>query len=114
MTAGQLRDRVSIQAPAQVGDGGGGVVEGWENVIGLEAVRGYFRPERGAEKLAAGRLEDGNAGVLRLRSSAASRGITARHRAVINGVVHAIVSPPVNIDRRNRYVEMTVRQGSGS
>lgn len=110
MSAGQLRDRVSIQRKQEISDGAGGTTFDWDNITGLGSIRGAFMPERGRERLENDRLQSSVAGTLKIRSSAASRGITAEDRAVINGVeyrIHAVTNP----DRRNRFVEMSVERG---
>lgn len=108
--AGQLRDRVRFERSGDIPDGGGGTVEGWESIEGLANVRGAFMPERSRERLEAGRLESAVAGTLKVRSSNASREVTAADRAIINGQPYAIRSV-TNPDRHNKYLEMSVERG---
>lgn len=114
MTAGELRDRISIQRKTEQSDGAGGSEFVWAAITGLASIRGAFRPERGNERIDNGRLTSSVAGTLKIRSSSASRGIVASDRAIINGDAYAIHSV-TNPDRRNKYIELTVeRGGSGT
>lgn len=108
---GQLRDRVTFERATLVPDGGGGYESGWAAIAGLEAVRGYFAPQRGREAVEAGRLESAVAGTLKVRSSAAARGVSAADRVIINGETFAIFAI-MNEDRHDRYLTMTVERGS--
>jgi SPP1 family predicted phage head-tail adaptor len=108
--AGQLSDRVTFEAEQLTPDGGGGSALAW---ISVATVWGQFIPERGRERLEAGRLESAIAGVLRVRSSALMRTITAAHRVQIKSVPYQIRSFS-NPDRRNRMIEMLVESGGDS
>lgn len=107
MGAGALRDRVSFQEEQNVSDGAGGNVTTWPTQF---TVWGGFRPERGAERLQAGRLEGAVAGTLRVRSSSDTRTVTTEWRVEIDGIAYQIRSI-TNPDRRNRFLEMTVESG---
>lgn len=88
-------------------DGAGGFSVAWSTAL---TVWGYLRPERGRERLEAGRLESATMAVLRIRSSAAARAIDASYRAVVDGV-HYQIRAIVNPDQRDEYIEMTLEEG---
>lgn len=110
--AGLLRDRLRFERVNRVSDDGGGSSIDWRPIDGLAAIRGGFFPERSRERLEAGRLQSAVAGTLKVRSSDATRQVTAADRVIINDVpydIHAITNP----DRRGKYLEMTVERGTG-
>lgn len=107
MPAGSLNKRVAFQQRIDAPDGGGGKTSSWQTVL---TVWGGFRPQRGRERLEAGRLSSAVAGVLTVRSSNDTRQITEVHRVMIDNVpyqVQAIINP----DQRYKYLEMTVERG---
>ena len=109
MPAGALRHRVTFQREVPTPDGGGGSVSTWEDRYTVWA---SLRPERGSERLAAGRLEASLALVMTVRSSSESRSVTEAWRVVANGVPHQIRSIS-NPDQRNKYLEMILERGVG-
>lgn len=111
MGAGQLRHRVTFQIENRTDDGGGGASIEWSTAA---TVWGSFAPERGNEKLEAGRLEASVAGLLKVRSSTETRAIEAgTHRVLIADQPYQIRSI-TNPDRRDRFLEMTVERGVGT
>jgi SPP1 family predicted phage head-tail adaptor len=106
--AGALDKRVTFQTPGKTPDGQGGNVVGWANVL---TVWGEFVPERGAERLEAGRLQEAAAGILRIRSSSASRAIGPSHRVLIAGIAHQVRSIA---DPDNQFRELVVERGVAS
>lgn len=107
MGAGQLRKRVTFEEPVAIADGAGGHATEWMWPL---TVWGAIMPERGRERLQAGRLESPVAGILRIRSSSQVRTITEAHRATIDGVPYQIRSI-VNPDSRGKYLDMVVERG---
>lgn len=107
MAAGPLRDRVTFQREVRTTDAGGGAATIWQNDL---TVWGGFRPERGRERLEAGRLESAVAGVLRVRSSTDTGAITAANRVLIRGEQYQIRTAD-NPDRKNQYIEFVVERG---
>lgn len=105
-----MRARVVFERSTTAPDGAGGQSLIWSE---LYACRGKFTPERGRERLAAGRLEASLAGVLRVRGSIAARGLTEEDRVLVDEVVYQIRSI-ANPDQRNRYLEMSVERGTGT
>ena len=107
MSAGRLRKRVSFQRPDRNEDDAGGASIHWTTAL---VVWGWLIPDRGRERLEAGRLESASAALLRIRSSTAARAIDASWRAMIGTAtynVRAIVNP----DSRGKYLELLVEQG---
>ena len=74
--AGQLRDRAAFYRLNATPDGYGNTSTGWAASPFL-TVWAAFRPERGRERVEAGRLESAVAGVLTVRSSSDTRAVTA-------------------------------------
>jgi SPP1 family predicted phage head-tail adaptor len=106
MPAGRLRKRIIFESETRVDDVGGGYVLGWEHKL---TVWGEFRPERGRERLDAGRLAEALGGIVTVRASDAASAITEGDRAIIDDEPYQIRSAVT--DQRNRLVEMTVEKG---
>lgn len=105
--AGNLNKRVVFQRKVVTPDGGGGHSKEWAILV---EVWGGFAPERGSERLEAGRLEGSLFGVLRVRSSPTTRTVTVDDRAIVDGVAHQIRSIS-NPDQRNRMLDILVERG---
>lgn len=110
MSAGRLRDRVTFQESVDTPDAAGGVYQSWRNVV---TVWGALQEERGRERVEAGRLESGVAGILTVRSSSETRDLGAANRVVVNEINYQIRSIS-NPDRRNKYLELVVERGGGT
>lgn len=111
--AGRLNRRVTFQIETQEPDEGGGAAHSWSDVV---VVWGEFVPERGGERLEAGRLQAALAGTLRVRSSTETRAIGAAHRVLIPPASGAAGEPyqirsASNPDQRDRMIEMLVERG---
>lgn len=107
MAAGSMRKRITFQLETEVPDGGGGYELGWSE---LATVWGSFKPERGNERVQAGRIAETLAGVMRVRSSATTRLVTTSHIAVMDGEGYNIRSI-TNPDQRDKYIELAVERG---
>ncbi|WP_119270860.1 phage head closure protein [Taklimakanibacter deserti] len=105
--AGTLNKRVTFQHELRTPDGGGGFAREWSEIA---TVWGGFSPERGSERLEAGRLEGSLFGVLRVRSSPTTRTVKVADRVKIDGVDHQIRSIS-NPDQRNRMLDILVERG---
>lgn len=110
MPAGGMRSRVAFERIVTVPDGAGGQSAGWGVVY---RCRGQYRPERGRERIEAGRMEAAMAGVLRVRSCSQARDLTESDRVLIDGIVFQIraISNP---DGRNKHLELSVERGTGT
>ena len=110
-----MRAIVTFKEPGGAGDGmGGGYSRDYVPIVGLERIKGEFKPERGRERLESGRLESTVAGTLRVRSSAAARSVRAGNIVTMHEIegdedynIHAVINP----DQRNRYLEFTIERG---
>lgn len=105
--AGLFRKRVTFQKEIRAADGGGGFERSWGADL---VVWGQFTPERGQERLDAGRLEASLGGILRVRGSTQTLAITTAHSVLIDGErfqVRSIANP----DQRDAVLEMTVEKG---
>lgn len=111
MRPGRLVKKVTFQREQTADDGGGGQEVTWASITGLVRVSASFTPERGRERLEAGRLEAAVAGRLWMRSFAAARGVTEKDRVMIDDVPYVIRSI-TNPDGRNIELEMTVERGA--
>lgn len=109
--AGRLVKKVTFQREETVADDGGGQAVTWVDIAGLVRVSASFMPERGRERLEAGRLEAAVAGRLWMRSFALARTITEKDRVMIDDVPYVIRSI-TNPDGRNIELEMTVERGA--
>lgn len=108
--AGKLNKRVTFQREQLAPDGIGGNALTWSPIAGLAGIPCRFIPERGRERLEAGRIEAAAAGILVVRSSEGTRGLTEKDRAVFDGVPHNIKSI-TNPDQRGRDLELVVERG---
>lgn len=104
MKAGSLNKRARFESQTKVSDGAGGSTLSWTEYATVWA---QLSPERAREKIQQGRITDNQAGVLRVRSSAATRLIDGKYRVVVDGVTYNIKSHS-NPDTRNDMLEFIV------
>lgn len=107
MRAGALNKKVTFQREKRTDDGSGGSNRSFVDDF---TVWGGFSPERGSERLEAGRLEAAQGGILRVRSSSTTRSVDESWRVLIDDVPHQIRGRG-NPDQRNRMIEFTVERG---
>ena len=109
MRAGMLRDRVAFQrldtTPDAYGNPSGGTFTTFLTVAG------QLIPERGRERVDAGRLESAAGATLEVRSSSDTRGVTPADRVLINGTTVYNIREIDNPDRRNRRLVMVLEKG---
>jgi len=107
MRGGLLRKRVTFERRVRTSDSGGGGAITWST---LATVWGGYTPERGIERLDAGRLQGETMGILRVRSSDTVDAITVADRVLIDSVSHQIrsITQP---DQRGKALEMVVERG---
>jgi head-tail adaptor len=112
MTAGTLRARVNFQRRTISDDGFGNEVTGDFETVFTDAAE--ITPRMGTEAVMASRLQGVQPVTIRVRSHISTRAVDATWRAVDArfGVVYSIVSPAVNMDQRNAYLEMLATVGS--
>lgn len=105
MRAGNLNKRARFDGPTTVSDGAGGTTETWAEAMTVWA---QLSPERGRERIQAGRIETELGAVLRIRSSEEARLITTKHRVTVDGQLYNITAIS-NPDQRNSMIEMTLQ-----
>lgn len=105
MQAGQLNQWVTVQAPSSSVDALGQRVETWADVFEDWA---QAQPLRGREFFAAGAMQSEATVRFRLRWRA---GVAANMRVVWRGVAHAIVGEPIDVDGRQRWLEIMAAAG---
>jgi SPP1 family predicted phage head-tail adaptor len=104
MKAGTLNKRATFRSLVSTPDGAGGSTLDWADYVTVWA---QPSPERAREKIQQGRIADAQAGVLRVRSSAATRLIDGKYRVVVDGVTYN-VRAHINPDQRNDMLEFAV------
>lgn len=107
MPAGRLNKRCTFQSPVETDDGGGGSAIVWTDGV---TVWGGLAPERGRERVDAGRLTGNTGGVLTVRSSIATAAITPASRVIIDGETWNVRSNE-SPDQRGKFREMVVEKG---
>jgi SPP1 family predicted phage head-tail adaptor len=109
MNAGKLRDRVTFERrDDNARDALGNPAPAtWAPLLTVWA---NFRETLGREALAAGRLEARGTGTLRLRASAATRGITAADRVEVRGALWEVTSPPAKVDDAGAWLEVRLER----
>lgn len=104
MKAGTLNKRARFESQVAVSDGAGGSTLSWQEYVTVWA---QLSPERAREKIQQGRIADNQTGVLRVRSSSATRLIDGKYRVVVDGVTYN-VRAVINPDGRNDMLEILV------
>ena len=93
---------------------GGSKTRNWTNIPGLERVPVEYRPQRGRERVQAGRLETSALAFITIQDCAAVRGLTTADVVVIHEqsgeIAHRIYSLE-NPDQRSRDVEIVAEKG---
>lgn len=104
MKSGTLNKRATFRSLVTVSDGAGGSTQSWHDYVTVWA---QLSPERARERIQQGRLTDNQAGVLRVRSSAATRLIDGTYKVVLDGVTYNVRSS-INPDGRNDMLEILI------
>jgi SPP1 family predicted phage head-tail adaptor len=104
MKAGTLNKRATFQSLVTTPDGAGGSTQAWADYVTVWA---QLSPERAREKIQQGRIADNQAGVLRVRSSTATRLVDDTYRVVVDGVTYDMRSH-ANPDQVNDMLEFIV------
>jgi SPP1 family predicted phage head-tail adaptor len=104
MKAGSLNKRATFQSLVPTPDGAGGATQAWLDYVTVWA---QLLPERAREKIQQGRLADNQAGVLRVRSSTATRLVDDTYRVIVDGITYD-VRAHINPDQANDMLEFAV------
>lgn len=83
MSAGTLQHRAAFHRPATVDGGLGPERDGWE-AVAFYTCWAQFKPERGREAIAAGRIESRRAAEIMVRNCVAARAIWPGDSVVID------------------------------
>jgi head-tail adaptor len=111
MPAGRMRAKLAFQQRTVGDDGFGNEVVGDFATVFEDSAE--IIPRMGTEAVMGARLQGLQPVTIRVRSHAATRGLDSTWRAVgRSGEIYSIVSPPVNTDQQNRYIEMLATIGA--
>ena len=106
-----MRAKLHFQRRGQSDDGFGNTVTGEFETVFTDYAE--LIPRMGSETVLASRLQGIQPFTIRIYSHEAARGIDSTWRAVDarSGAIYSLVSPPVNNDQKNRYIEMLATVG---
>jgi SPP1 family predicted phage head-tail adaptor len=104
MKSGTPNKRATFRSLVTVSDGAGGSTLSWQDYVTVWA---QLSPERAREKIQQGRIADASAGVLRVRSSTATRLIDGTYKVVVDGMTFNVRGAS-NPDQRNDMLEFIV------
>lgn len=110
-TLGELRHRVRFERQSQERNEVGDMVGVWRPLVTGVAAR--LVPTKGGEEIRAARMSGIVTFDLAIRSTSATREITAADRVVDErtGAVFALKTPPLNLDGQNRFLMITAEAG---
>lgn len=108
---GELRHRVRFERVTQDRNDVGDIVGVWRPLVTGVAAR--LVPTKGGEEVRAARMSGIVTFDLTIRSTSATREITAADRVVDErtGAVYALKTPPLNLDGQNRFLTITAEAG---
>ncbi|TDW21067.1 hypothetical protein EV128_12236 [Rhizobium azibense] len=113
-TQGSMSKLATFQRDTGAVGVGGAKTRHWTNLPGLERVPVEYRPQRGRERVQAGRLEASTVAFVTIQDCEAVRALTPADIIVIHeqsgDVPHRIYSLE-NPDQRSRDVEIVVEKG---
>lgn len=107
MTAGKLRERITIQSETSTSDGGGGYTVGWSNVATVWA---QVKPQRGNEALEAMQMRDTQLYdvIIRYRTDVLPKNRITWNNRIFN--IRAVM----NKDERDKYLTLVCEDGVGT
>jgi SPP1 family predicted phage head-tail adaptor len=109
LTAGKMRSVITFETPTRTPDGYGGYSVVWDAVAAITA-KAMIKPISGAEVWQAYRLESNITHRIFTRYRA---GITPEMRINFGGRIMQM-SPPINIEERNRWFEIHAVEGKAT
>lgn len=104
MKCPNLRHKITIQSETRTSDGAGGWDRTWTNFANARA---EIKPLRGAEQFRAMNLEDSITHKITIRYRS---GITS-HMRIVFGTRIMNIRSVINIDERNRWLEIMADEG---
>lgn len=116
MSAGALRERIMIEKKSVgVDDGYGNHSAGWTNRLANPAPAS-IRPLRSRERIDSGGVDFETRYEISIRYSSAAAAATASDRITNTntGEVYNLVSEPINLDQRRRFLTFYARKGRGN
>lgn len=113
-TQGSMNKLATFQRDTGTIGLGGSKTRNWSDLPGLVRVPVEYKPQRGRERVQAGRLEAATVAFVTIQDCAAVRGVTPADIIVIHDdrgdIPHRIYSIE-NPDQRSRDVEIVVEKG---
>lgn len=113
-TVGGMNKLVTFQRDTGTVGVGGSKTRHWTNLPGLARVPVEYKPQRGRERVQAGRLEAATVAFITIQDCAAIRGLTPADIVIVHeqtgDVAHRIYSIE-NPDQIGRDVEIVVEKG---
>lgn len=113
-TIGSMTKRATFRRDTGTIGVGGSKTRHWTDLPGLIRVSIEYRPERGRERVQAGRLEASAAAIITIQDCAAVRALTPADIIVVHeqsGDVAHVINSIGNPDQRSRDVEIVAVQG---
>ncbi len=107
MSAGKLRERITIQSETTTPDGGGGYTASWTNVATVWA---RVTPTRGNEALEAMQMRDTQLYDITIRY----RNDVLPKNRVLWGSIELNIRAVANKDERDRYLTLVCERGVGT
>lgn len=107
--AGKLRHRATFERATEgARDASGNKLKVWGLLLKAWC---DLRQTPGREVIASGRPEAKVTGTLRFRANATTKGILPSDRVKLRGEIWSILSHPVDVDGRDRLLEVIVERG---
>lgn len=117
MPAGALREKVTFQRQAVgAGDGMGNLLDDFADIPDAIGIHAQLTPLRHGEAVLAEGIQGRRVFRVIVRYTNVLAGITVNDRMVDarSGALFNIKAPPVNYDRKRKYLDILVEQGGAS
>lgn len=113
-TQGSMVKRATFKRDTGTPGPGGSKTRNWTAIPGLVRVPVEYKPERGRERVTAGRLESATVAYITVQDCAAIRDVTTGDIIVVHersGDVAHVIHSLENPDQRGRDVEIVAEKG---
>lgn len=117
MAAGALRESVTFQRRGPVDDGYGNTATGdWTNIPNAVGLPANLTPLRYGETVIAEGVQGRRVYLVELRYVDVLLGLLVTDRMIDarSGVAYSVKSPPVNKDKKRKYLELFVETGGAT